>query len=50
MTHKKYLQKVLKENIDLNKKRVIIVLPINPWQKVNILIFQIIVKQLKYIF
>lgn len=31
---KKYLQKVLRENIDLNKKRVIIVLPINPWQKV----------------
>jgi hypothetical protein len=32
--HKKYLEKVLKENIDLNKKRVIIFLPINPWQKV----------------
>ncbi len=31
---KKYLQKVLKQNFDLNKKRVIIVLPINPWQKV----------------
>ena len=30
----KYLQKVLRENIDLNKKRVIIILPINPWQKV----------------
>ena len=32
--HKKYLEKVLKENINLNKKRVIIILPINPWQKV----------------
>jgi hypothetical protein len=32
--HKKYLERVLKENIDLNKKRVIIFLPINPWQKV----------------
>ena len=31
---KKYLQKVLRENVDLNKKRVIIVLPISPWQKV----------------
>ena len=32
--HKKYLEKVLKENINLNKKRVIIIFPINPWQKV----------------
>jgi len=32
--HKKYLERVLKENIDLNKKRIIIFLPINPWQKV----------------
>ena len=32
--HKKYLQKVLREYVDLNKKRVIIVLPISPWQKV----------------
>ena len=32
--HKKYLEKVLKENIDLNNKRIMIVLPINPWQKV----------------
>ena len=31
---KKYLQKVLRENVDLNKKRVIVVLPISPWQKV----------------
>ena len=31
---KKYLQKVIKENIDLNRKRVIIVLLISPWQKV----------------
>ena len=31
---KKYLQKVLRENIDINRKRVIIVLPISPWQKV----------------
>ena len=31
---KKYLQKVLRENIDINRKRVIIVLPIGPWQKV----------------
>jgi hypothetical protein len=32
--HKKYLENVLKENVDLNKKRVIIFLPLNPWQKV----------------
>ena len=31
---KKYLQKVIKENIDINRKRVIIVLLISPWQKV----------------
>ncbi len=31
---KKYLEKVLKENINLNKKRVIVILPIFPWQKV----------------
>ena len=32
--HKKYLEKVLKENINFIKKRVIIILPIQPWQKV----------------
>ena len=32
--HKKYLENVLKENVELNKKRVIIFLPLNPWQKV----------------
>ena len=31
---KKYLQKILRENIDINRKRVIIVLLISPWQKV----------------
>ena len=32
--HKKYLDKIINNNIDLTKKRVIVVVPLLPWQKV----------------
>lgn len=32
--HQKFLEKVLNENIDLNKKRVIVIFPKMPWQKI----------------